>query len=152
MKLEMITDAGELLDSQMQLLTVLKLFDMNSKNQKSKVYLPVSAPDFLDNEFENLTIERGKLSGAKANKLKEYLQQRFLKDMLDMDQWGRVVYICWNQQVQTGWTHPASVRKCARRSDVEQSDSDQQRRSLLWNPLITWNPGTKVSWLDRSHP
>lgn len=71
-KLEMITDAGELLDSQMQLLTVLKLFDMNSKNQKSKVYLPVSAPDFLDNEFENLTIERGKLSGAKANKLKEY--------------------------------------------------------------------------------
>ncbi len=71
-KLEMISNHGEALSPHVQLLTVLKLLNMSSKNEKSKVYLPVSTPDFLDSEFENLTIERGKFSGVKANKLKEY--------------------------------------------------------------------------------
>lgn len=71
-KLEMISDAGEAIAQHLQLLTVLKLLDKSSKNSKSRVFLPVSTPDFLDSEFENLVIERGKFSGAKANKLKEY--------------------------------------------------------------------------------
>ncbi len=71
-KLEMISGTGELFEAHTQLLTVLKLLDMSSKDGRSKVYLPVSTPDFLDLQFENLVIERGKFNGVKANKLKEY--------------------------------------------------------------------------------
>lgn len=71
-KLEMISETGELFAAHTQLLTVLKLLDMSSKDGRSKVYLPVSTPDFLDSLFENLVIERGKFNGVKANKLKEY--------------------------------------------------------------------------------
>jgi mannose-1-phosphate guanylyltransferase / phosphomannomutase len=71
-KMDIILKDGEALASHMQLLTILKLFNMTSLEKKSKVYLPVNTPDFLDDEFGNLDIERGKFSGVKANKLKEY--------------------------------------------------------------------------------
>jgi len=71
-KIEIICKSGIVLCPHIQLLTVLKLLDMTSKHQKSKVYLPVSTPDFMDSEFENLIIERGKFNGVKASKLKEY--------------------------------------------------------------------------------
>ncbi|MDD3466855.1 MAG: sugar phosphate nucleotidyltransferase [Campylobacterales bacterium] len=71
-KLDIVLKDGEILSSHIQLLTILKLLNLHSKDKKSKVFLPVSTPDFLDEEFENLVIERGKFSGVKANKLKEY--------------------------------------------------------------------------------
>ena len=71
-KLEIICNDGENTEPHITLLAVLKLLNLTSKDKKIKVLLPVSAPDFLDREFENLSIERAKLTGAKASKLKEY--------------------------------------------------------------------------------
>jgi hypothetical protein len=56
----------------------------------------------------------------------------------------------WLRLLLADCTHPASDPKAALRHSAEQSDSDQQRRSLSWNPLNAENPGTKASWLARS--
>src|ERR1700674_5367486 len=42
-------------------------------------------------------------------------------------------------------THPASEPKAALGTMGEQSDFDQPRRSLKWNPFTPGNPGTKAS-------
>ena len=47
-------------------------------------------------------------------------------------------------------THSAYGPKAVLRQEREQSDSDQQRRSLTWNPINAGNPGTKANWSARN--
>jgi mannose-1-phosphate guanylyltransferase/phosphomannomutase len=70
-KLTLVCDKGEALDRQLGLLCVLYLFNRES-DKKRKVFLPVWAPDIMDDEFENLEITRGQYANFKAKQLKEY--------------------------------------------------------------------------------
>jgi mannose-1-phosphate guanylyltransferase/phosphomannomutase len=67
-RVEMVCDDGRKLPSYIALLVILKLIN-DTTTEKRKIYLPVSAPDFMDEKFPNLAIERGKFSGFKASKL-----------------------------------------------------------------------------------
>jgi len=70
-RLEIIGDDGVTLTNYKALLVILRLIN-DTTTEKKKVFLPVSAPDFMDKDFENLTIERGKFTGFKASKLSGY--------------------------------------------------------------------------------
>jgi mannose-1-phosphate guanylyltransferase/phosphomannomutase len=70
-KLTLICDEGIALDRQLGLLCVLYLYNQDA-TEKRKVFLPVWAPDVMDDEFENLEITRGQYANFKAEKLKEY--------------------------------------------------------------------------------
>jgi mannose-1-phosphate guanylyltransferase / phosphomannomutase len=70
-RLEIISDVGGMLPNYQALLVILKLIN-DTATENKKVFLPVSAPDFMDAQFGNLTIERGKFTGFKASKLGEY--------------------------------------------------------------------------------
>src|SRR5512133_2146662 len=51
-----------------------------------------------------------------------------------------------------GCTRSACHPKAVLHPEGEQSDSDQQRRSLSWNPLNLGNPGTKANWSVKNRP
>lgn len=70
-KLQLVCNNGEVLSPHNILLIVLKLLNDTATSPK-KVYLPMSAPDFMDEQLPNLTIERGKMIGLKASKIKEF--------------------------------------------------------------------------------
>jgi len=70
-KLTLICDEGIALDRQLGLLCVLYLYNQDA-TEKRKVFLPVWAPDVMDDEFKNLEITRGQYANFKADKLKEY--------------------------------------------------------------------------------
>ena len=69
-KITLVTDEGVVLDKIKTLYCVLALLNHDSKNKKSKVFLPTWAPYIQ--HFENLEIYWGKYSNFKAQKLKEY--------------------------------------------------------------------------------
>lgn len=70
-KLTLVCDDGVALDRQLGLLCVLHLFNQDAK-EKRKVFLPVWAPDIMDDTFENLEITRGQYANFKAAQLSEY--------------------------------------------------------------------------------
>jgi len=70
-KLTLVCNNGEVLDRQLGLLCVLYLFNKDI-NKEHKVFLPVWAPDIMDEDFENLSITRGQYANFKANQLNEY--------------------------------------------------------------------------------
>ncbi len=70
-KLHIVTNSGEILSEANALLVILDVFD-KCCNQKHKVLLPVYAPDIMDKHFKNLDIERAKVGGLLASKLKQY--------------------------------------------------------------------------------
>ncbi|GHV05689.1 mannose-1-phosphate guanyltransferase [Campylobacterota bacterium] len=72
-KLEIYTDEGKLLEGHEALLILLQLLNaVTPEGQKTKVYLPVFAPDILDGKLPNLTIARGKMHNVAAETLKGY--------------------------------------------------------------------------------
>ena len=71
-KMEIVSDSGEVLEPHKALMVMLYMINASIK-QKRKVFLPAWAPDFMDEKFENLEIERGKYRNFKAEKLKQYL-------------------------------------------------------------------------------
>ncbi len=70
-KLKLLADTGENILNHKALLLILLLID-KTVDKQVKVYLPVSAPDVLDELFENIIVERGKTTSLKANFLKDY--------------------------------------------------------------------------------
>lgn len=70
-RLEMVCDEGVKVPNHTALLAILKLLN-DTANGTRKVYLPVSAPDFMDDKFDKLYIERGKFGGFKASKLASF--------------------------------------------------------------------------------
>ena len=70
-KLTLVCDEGIALDRQLGLLSVLYLYNLDS-DKKRNVFLPVWAPDVMDQEFKNLKITRGKYANFKAQKLKKF--------------------------------------------------------------------------------
>ncbi len=70
-KMEIISDSGEVLPYHTALLTMLYMLDRSAKG-KRRVFLPAWAPDFVDEKFKNLQIERGKYRNFKAEQLKQY--------------------------------------------------------------------------------
>ena len=69
-RITLVTDEGVVLDKIKTLYCVLALLNCDSKDKKSKVFLPTWAPYIQ--HFENLEIYWGKYSNFKAQKLKEY--------------------------------------------------------------------------------
>ncbi len=70
-RLQIVSEKGEIIPPEKALLTFLYLIDKTIDRQV-KVYLPVSAPDVLDELLENVIVERGKMTGIKASFLREY--------------------------------------------------------------------------------
>ncbi len=70
-KMDIVSDSGEVLEPHIALLVMLKMINDSSK-EKKKVFLPAWAPDFMDEKFENLIIERGKYRNFTAEKLRQY--------------------------------------------------------------------------------
>ncbi len=70
-KLKIISDKGEPVPNHKALLIILLLID-KTVDKQVKVYLPVSAPDVIDELFENVIVERGKITSLKSNFLKDY--------------------------------------------------------------------------------
>ena len=68
-KLQAVDDSGRLIFDYKLLLAVLHLLDITT-DKKIKVLLPAWAPDFI--EYENIEITMEKLSNLKAKELKEY--------------------------------------------------------------------------------
>ncbi len=66
----LVADTGLVLSKVEALYAVLELLNMDAKDQKKRVFLPVWAPDIR--YFKNLIIQRGKYADFKAEKLKEY--------------------------------------------------------------------------------
>ncbi len=71
-KMDIISDKGEVLPYHIALLVMLSMIN-HSLKEKRKVFLPAWAPDFIDEKFENLIIERGKYRNFTAEKLRQYL-------------------------------------------------------------------------------
>jgi mannose-1-phosphate guanylyltransferase/phosphomannomutase len=71
-RLTVITDEGEILENETLLFVILYLLNIQDSERKYKVMLPSSAPDIMDESFENLEIERGKYTDFKTSKLKAY--------------------------------------------------------------------------------
>jgi mannose-1-phosphate guanylyltransferase/phosphomannomutase len=71
-KLMLVTDKGNLLEKEMALLAVLYLINLDAAERQYKVFLPAWAPDFMDDQFENLVIERGKYANFNADKMRAY--------------------------------------------------------------------------------
>ena len=70
-KLKIISDKGNLIPNHKALLTILLLID-RTVDKQVKVYLPVSAPDVIDELLENVIVDRGKITSLKSNFLKDY--------------------------------------------------------------------------------
>ncbi len=70
-KLTLVCDKGEALDRQMGLLCVLYLFNQEAQS-KRKVFLPVWAPDIMDDTFKNLEITRGQYANFTSKQLTQY--------------------------------------------------------------------------------
>ncbi len=70
-RVQLIANSGEILDTHITLLVVLSLFDKVAPKD-TKVLLPVWAPDVLDSSFKNIVIERAKISGMSASKMRNY--------------------------------------------------------------------------------
>jgi len=70
-RLGFITNTGEILREDKSLMFILKLIDMTTKS-KVKVYLPAYTPSVLDGRLENVEIVRGKISGIKADFLRNF--------------------------------------------------------------------------------
>ena len=66
----LVAENGVVLSKIKALYAVLELLNLDSMNEKKKVFLPVWAPDIR--YFKNLIIERGKYRDFTAEKLKEY--------------------------------------------------------------------------------
>ncbi len=71
-KMDIVSDSGEVLKPHIALLVMLAMIN-DSLKEKKKVFLPAWAPDFMDDRFNNLIIERGKYRNFTAEKLKQYL-------------------------------------------------------------------------------
>jgi mannose-1-phosphate guanylyltransferase/phosphomannomutase len=73
-RLNLVTEKGEVLDKIKGLVAILNLMniDAKSKNRKYKVFLPMWAPDFMDEYFKYLEIKRGKYSNFDYNQIKKY--------------------------------------------------------------------------------
>ncbi|MDR2638956.1 MAG: NTP transferase domain-containing protein [Helicobacteraceae bacterium] len=72
-KLEIFTDEGKILEGHEALLILLQLLNAVTKDgEKTKVYLPVYAPDVLDSKLTNLAIARGKTHNLAADSLRGY--------------------------------------------------------------------------------
>ena len=72
-KLEIFTDEGKVLEGHEALLIVLQLLNATTPaDKKTKVYLPVYAPDILDSRLTNLAITRGKMHNLSAETLYGY--------------------------------------------------------------------------------
>jgi len=70
-RVDMVCNSGVKIPSYIALLSILKLIN-DTAIEKQKIYLPVSAPDFMDDKLSNLIIERGKFTGFKASKLEGF--------------------------------------------------------------------------------
>lgn len=68
-RLQLIDNKGKLVYDYKALLVILCFLE-HTVEEKTKVFLPAWAPDFI--EYKNLDITRGKLSSVKAEDLKEY--------------------------------------------------------------------------------
>ncbi|WP_024791482.1 sugar phosphate nucleotidyltransferase [Lebetimonas sp. JS032] len=73
-RLNLITEKGEVLDKIKALIAVLNLLNIDAKagDKKYKVFLPMWAPDYMDENFKYLEIYRGKYSSFDYKKIKEY--------------------------------------------------------------------------------
>jgi len=73
-RLNLVTETGEVLDKIKALVAVLNLLniDAKSENKKYKVFLPMWAPDYMDEFFECLDIYRGKYSNFNYKKIMGY--------------------------------------------------------------------------------
>jgi len=69
-KLEAICENGVVIENYKFILVILYL--LNLQDKKSKVFLPVWTPDFMDREFKNVEISRGKFKNFKEKELKEF--------------------------------------------------------------------------------
>jgi len=71
-KLLLVCDNGNLLEKEKALLAVLYLFNLDAGGNKKRVFLPAWAPDFMDDTFGNLEIERGKYADFDVTKMRTY--------------------------------------------------------------------------------
>ncbi|MDR0746666.1 MAG: NTP transferase domain-containing protein [Helicobacteraceae bacterium] len=72
-KLEIFTDEGKALDGHEALLIMLQLLNLTTpEGRRTKVYLPVYAPDVLDSKLTNLSITRGKIHNLSAETIGEF--------------------------------------------------------------------------------
>lgn len=72
-RLDIFTDEGRIVSGDQALLLMLRLLDITTPaGKKTKVYLPVWAPDVIDSELKNLEITRGKMHNLPASELKKY--------------------------------------------------------------------------------
>jgi len=71
-KLRMVGGDGQKLPAHIALLTVVQLLD-RCVEAPCKVFLPVNAPDILDDKLKFVSIERGKFTNFTNFKLKDYL-------------------------------------------------------------------------------
>ena len=73
-RLNLVTEKGEVLDKIKALVAILKLMNIDAKkeNKKYKVFLPMWAPDFMDEYFDSLEINRGRYSNFDYKMIKEY--------------------------------------------------------------------------------
>ncbi len=69
-RMQTIANGGERIDDYILLLVVLELLNKTAK-EKTKVFLPAWAPDFV--EYENLDIVQNKFANFKASELQEYI-------------------------------------------------------------------------------
>ena len=70
-KLTLVCNNGEVLDRQLGLLCVLYLVNQEA-TKTQKVFLPVWAPDIMDDLFTNLEITRGQYANFKAKQMSDY--------------------------------------------------------------------------------
>lgn len=68
--LDIICNNGIILDRYIALLVFLELLDGDS--YQKRVLLPVWAPDFIDHHFQNLRIDRSKITNLKGAELRQY--------------------------------------------------------------------------------
>lgn len=68
--LDIVCENGMVLDRHIALMLYLKL--LNGCSGSKKVLLPAWAPDIMDEQFGNLTIERTKINNLKASELTRY--------------------------------------------------------------------------------
>ncbi len=68
-RMQAIADDGERIDDYMLLLIVLELLNKTA-TEKTKVFVPAWAPDFV--KYENLNIVKNKIANLKASELQEY--------------------------------------------------------------------------------
>lgn len=70
-RVQIFTNEGEPLSHDILILVMIKLLSITS-DKRIKVYLPIMMPTVFDNEFENISVVRGRSSGLKYEFLKEF--------------------------------------------------------------------------------